>query len=452
MIYRCGCSRKGQKILKKKIKSIKVYQKGINYGIYFALLFLLLYFQKSILQYIPDLYTLRFQTENTEGINIEQFIQLMDEDAMDYGFNCEIKSETGRQDCNVKKVLVNEVYMKSFPYQLLKGQILDSFMVKNRERVAMIDYDLALKLFFSSDVLGRHIFLDGINYKIIGVYEDKSISFAKDQYTRVFIPYGSVDGWESFRIDTISISRSGDWKEKLEKLRIEMGNTFDKYVYEDIGESKRLVHQGGKFLNFFLGINIIVLFLNLFIRMIKEVYIEIMKNLKEKYLSQIMRQYHLKMTEIIFFSAIVLSIILLWKLLHFQALIPTEFIPDENIFDISYYWNVLLQRAKLYNSSILAGSGNMHRSLFFCQILNIIILYFGFCYLYKIYHDDKIYRLSYINLVWFSVLEIVVFSIILMISISEMIITMILMIFLLVLKRIENNKRNMVIHNSSPND
>lgn len=65
-----------------------------------------------------------------------------------------------------------------------------------------------------------------------------------------------------------------------------------------------------------------------------------------------------------------------------------EFIPDENIFDFSYYWNVLLQRAKLYNSSILADSGNMHRSLFFCQILNVVILYFGFCYLYKIYHDD----------------------------------------------------------------
>ena len=106
----------------------------------------------------------------------------MDEDAMDYGFNCEIKSETGRQDCNVKKVLVNEVYMKSFPYQLLKGQILDSFMVKNRERVAMIDYDLALKLFFSSDVLGRHIFFDGTDYKIIGVYENKSISRLKNTF------------------------------------------------------------------------------------------------------------------------------------------------------------------------------------------------------------------------------------------------------------------------------
>ena len=442
MIYRCGCSRKGQKILKKKIKAIKVYQKGINYGIYFVLLFLLLYFQKSILQYIPDSYTLRFQTENTEGINIEQFIQLMDEDAMDYGFNCEIKSDTGRQDCNVKKVLVNEVYMKSFPYQLLKGQILDSFMVKNRERAAMIDYDLALKLFFSSDVLGRHIFLDGTDYKIIGVYEDKSISFAKDQYTRVFIPYGSVDGWECFRIDTISISRRGDWKEKLEKLRIEMGNTFDKYVYEDIGESKLSVHQGGKFLNFFLGINIIVLFLNLFIRMIKEIHIEIMKNLKEKYLYEIIKQYHLKIIEIIFFSVIVLSVILLlWKLLQFKVHIPTEFIPAENIFDVSYYWNVLLQRTKIYNSSILAGSENMRRSLFFCQILNVIILYFGFCYLYKIYHDDKIYRLSYINLVWFSILEIVVFFVILMNSISEMIITIILMIFLLVLKRIENNKK-----------
>lgn len=439
MIYRCGCSRKGQKILKKKIKAIKVYQKGINYGIYFVLLFLLLYFQKSILQDILDLYTLRFQTENTEGINIEQFIQLMDEDAMDYGFNCEIKSETGRQDCNVKKVLVNEVYMKSFPYQLLKGQILDSFMVKNRERVAMIDYDLALKLFFSSDVLGRHIFLDGIDYKIIGVYEDKSISFAKDQYTRVFIPYGSVDGWESFRIDTISISRSGDWKEKLEKLRIEMGNTFDKYLYEDIGESKRLVHQGGKFLNFFLGINIIVLFLKLFIRMIKEVYMEIMKSLKEKYLYEVMKQYYLKIIKIIFFSAIVLSVIvLLWKLLHFKVIIPTDFIPDENIFDVSYYWNVLLQSAKLYNSSILAGSGNMHRSLFYCHILNVVIIFIGFCYIYKICQDDKILGLSYNILVWFSILEIVVFHIILMISISKIIITMILMIFLLVLKRIEN--------------
>ncbi len=77
--------------------------------------------------------------------------------------------------------------------------------------------------------------------------------------------------------------------------------------------------------------------------MIKEVYIEIMKNLKEKYLSQIMRQYHLKMTEIIFFSAIVLSIILLWKLLHFQALIPT------NLYQMKIYLTFLITGMFYFN-------------------------------------------------------------------------------------------------------
>lgn len=196
---------------------------------------------------LKDGIQVRLQTEHTEGIHIEQFLKSAGEEAKDYGFCCESKSDIGRRDCNVKKVLVNDAYMQNFSFRLLKGQCLDSFAMENQEHVAMIEEDLACKLFFSSDVLGQNISLDGTDYKIIGVYEDKSISFARDKYTRVYIPYGSAEGWENIRIDTIGILRSGNWKEKLDRLRVMMGAAFDAYAYEDIGESKLAAQQGGKF-------------------------------------------------------------------------------------------------------------------------------------------------------------------------------------------------------------
>ena len=180
--------------MKKKLQGKKGRPKGITYGIYFILLALLLCFQKNVLRFMPDVFTMRFQTEHTEGIHIEQFLKSAGEEAKDYGFCCESKSDIGRRDCNVKKVLVNDAYMQNFSFRLLKGQCLDSFAMENQEHVAMIEEDLACKLFFSSDVLGQNISLDGTDYKIIGVYEDKSISFARDKYTRVYIPYGSAEG------------------------------------------------------------------------------------------------------------------------------------------------------------------------------------------------------------------------------------------------------------------
>lgn len=170
--------------------------------------------------------------------------------------------------------------------------------------------------------------------------------------------------------------------------------------------------------------------------MVKEICRQIKKSLTKNYFYEVLIKWRLEIMKVCVFGVIVSgAVISLWKLLQFTIVIPSDYIPDENIFDVFYYWNVFLQNAKLHNSGVLAGSGDIHRSLIYCHILNIIILYIGFCCILKICKADAVFQVSYKKFVWLGIAGVIGFIVMFLHSFSEIMVTLILMIFLLVLKR-----------------
>lgn len=354
-------------------------RRGIAYILYFVTMIFCLSVQGWLFSEIPDSIELRL-SENHTGITIGQFLQIASKER--YVFCSEQFTDLGRNDIRVKKVLVDEGYLEKEPFDPVSGSRISRQMIQQCEHVVLISREMAVKLFFTTDALGKKVMLDGSEYTVIGVYNDRTFPLAKDSFSRLYIPYSSVNQWEEIAIDTIEIPWQGKNENHLKKLRLALGSYYNQYEVQDCRIAKLAARQGVKILNCVLGISIVYLLYKKLLYIGNRFAEDTKEKMKRYYLGTYLKKYKSQIGGLACLAiSVAVFVMLLWRSLRFTVIIPTEYLPDENIFDIAYYYHTLLGKVQLHNSGVLKGSGVHYLLLLYANRLNIIIFLIGISYL-----------------------------------------------------------------------
>lgn len=106
----------------------------------------------------------------------------------------------------VTPVLVNENYLayNNFDFE---GEGITEDMVKNNSKTAVVGKTFAKKHFYGNTAIGKTFKLDGVRYRVTGIYDDKNDklnNLFKDGKERIYINYSAFDNYENLKIDTIS--------------------------------------------------------------------------------------------------------------------------------------------------------------------------------------------------------------------------------------------------------
>jgi len=245
-------------------------------------------------------------------------------------------------------IYVNATNQECFlftPSRMIKGEFLNEYHLKQASSVVVISDRLALSLFLTLEVLGENIILNGLSYKIVGVYKYPSNPlFLPGGYDKevVYIPINSILNYKELPINQILFSipeefqsiysvfdKSNDY-ELVNKL-----NNFQCNLYR---HNSRKFNQWTNILNFIMGLTVILLIFRLIIRLLKKLIKYMKANLEDYYFKDLLLRF--KIYIILFLPLLVLIIIIiLWisKQIQFDFFYEQGDIPPENLFDISYY-------------------------------------------------------------------------------------------------------------------
>ncbi|HEU5310234.1 MAG TPA: ABC transporter permease [Candidatus Eisenbacteria bacterium] len=125
--------------------------------------------------------------ENARAIqrNVES-ADLVGCEIWDFGFKAEYKGEETNPDVSI--VGGDPVYPPNNTHYVGLGRNLSALDVKSARRVAVIGYAIAQKLFPFSDPINREIRVDGREYRVVGVFDEKKSAFGGRYDSYVLIP------------------------------------------------------------------------------------------------------------------------------------------------------------------------------------------------------------------------------------------------------------------------
>lgn len=109
------------------------------------------------------------------------------------------------------------------------------------------------------------------------------------------------------------------------------------------------------YLAIFIGFSIIAL--KLWYRFSRKFFEEIKENLKLNYFLKSLKNIPLKYVALVLaFAGIPAVLLIVFNICDFSIFIPSKYIPNDNIFDLSNYLNVLVDNAQTLNSQSLTGN------------------------------------------------------------------------------------------------
>lgn len=254
--------------------------------------------------------------------------------------------ETEVKDFTVTPVLINENYFEVMNIPL-QGEL------PKNEKAAVISSDLAVKLFFNTNVMGKTIVIDNNEYEICGIYENpkgliNELSF--DGKEIVYLYYKCIDNYEYREIQMLCYENSAPSAPLIEQMNLSQYHTNNLY-------------EKGKIINNFKSIFFIVLYITFSIIALKIWYklcvkliADIKENLNENYFLKSIRAIPIKyLLFTVTAVGIPLLIIIVFLLADFSIFIPAKYIPYDNIFDIPYYISKIIENSKIINSSSITG-------------------------------------------------------------------------------------------------
>jgi putative ABC transport system permease protein len=173
-------------------------------------------------------------TKQYKGLNPGRQIQLRNNDyelsVKKYGEEIDKKSNTritrglsiayGKESGSYQYRGVSPDYLAIENATIIKGRFLNDNDLKNNEKVAVIGLKIEQDLFKGEDPLGKIILVNGINFKVIGVFTDPS---GEREEVRVYMPmttnqrtYGAGD-----KIDGMSfvLNKKANYDEALAQSR-----------------------------------------------------------------------------------------------------------------------------------------------------------------------------------------------------------------------------------------
>lgn len=297
---------------------------------------------------------------------------------------CAELEETSVKAETVLPVLTNESYFAIYNNKLI-GSGFTKENIENKDKVAVIGSSLALKLFFNTDAVGKTITLDNETYKICGVIEEsKNIvySLSSDGKQRVYIPYTCYSRYENCEVNTISYDNKAVSAPLIEQMDL------SQYHSTNFSEKAKVIENFKHIIFLILFIALCFITLKIWYRLCRKFIADIKENLNENYFLKSFKSIPHKYTLLIITAlGIPAALLTIFLLSDFSIFIISKYIPYDNIFDVSYYLNAIIENAHMSNSLSLIGNTyllKLYNNTFVISSWLIIIFIMILCITLKI--------------------------------------------------------------------
>lgn len=286
---------------------------------------------------------------------------------------CAELEETSVKAETVLPVLTNESYFEIYNHKLI-GKGFTKENMENKDKVAVIESSLALKLFFNTNAVGKTITLNDEVYTICGVIQESENiinSLSSDGKQRIYIPYTCYSGYENCDVYTISYDNSASSAPLIEQMKL------SQYHSTNFSEKANVIRNFENIIFLILFIALCFLALRLWYRICKKLIKDIKENLSENYILNSLKSIPIKYV-LLAITAFGIPVVLLiiFFLSDFSIFIISKYIPYDNIFDVSYYLNTIIENSNMANNLALTGDTfliNLYSNSFSLLIWHVII-------------------------------------------------------------------------------
>ena len=258
----------------------------------------------------------------------------------------------------VKPVLVNENYFKVYGIHVGGSGITEQH-IQNRVPAIVISDKVAMKLSLDGNVIGQQINLYGKDFTIVGIYKkpDGFLSeISSDIYDRVYIPYTCYDNYADISIDALAAIK-GTYSEKALPLLGLTETDTNFYIENDLATKHDIIANFPNLLIFIFTLILSVTIIRILNRIIRQAYKKLHEDYQNNNLSVVLRYNWLYILSRILITVLLIAIpITLLVLFQPKLTLPMSFIPDDNIFDISYYLEAFKYTSQLFNSILLVNN------------------------------------------------------------------------------------------------
>lgn len=332
------------------------------------------YFSGNALNQLPSITQMNYNLKSDEKpLTVKDMNNLSDRISFNQVSFCVELDETNVKEETVTPVLTNEFYFEIYG-QKLNGNSITEENIKNENKVAVISSSLALKLFFNTDAVGKAITLNDEVYTICGVIQESENiinSLSSDGKQRIYIPYTCYSGYENCDVYTISYDNSASSAPLIEQMKL------SQYHSTNFSEKANVIRNFENIIFLILFIALCFLALRLWYRICKKLIKDIKENLSENYILNSLKSIPIKYV-LLAITAFGIPVVLLiiFFLSDFSIFIISKYIPYDNIFDVSYYLNSIIENSNMANNLALTGDTfliNLYSNSFSLLIWHVII-------------------------------------------------------------------------------
>lgn len=332
------------------------------------------YFSGNALNQLPSITQMNYNLKSDEKpLTVKDMNNLSDRISFNQVSFCVELDETNVKEETVTPVLTNEFYFEIYG-QKLNGNSITEENIKNENKVAVISSSLALKLFFNTDAVGKTITLNDEVYTVCGVIQESENiinSLSSDGKQRIYIPYTCYSGYENCDVYTISYDNSASSAPLIEQMKL------SQYHSTNFSEKANVIRNFENIIFLILFIALCFLALRLWYRICKKLIKDIKENLSENYILNSLKSIPIKYV-LLAITAFGIPVVLLiiFFLSDFSIFIISKYIPYDNIFDVSYYLNTIIENSNMANNLALTGDTfliNLYSNSFSLLIWHVII-------------------------------------------------------------------------------
>ena len=332
------------------------------------------YFSGNALNQLPSITQMNYNLKSDEKpLTVKDMNNLSDRISFNQVSFCVELDETNVKEETVTPVLTNEFYFEIYG-QKLNGNSITEENIKNENKVAVISSSLALKLFFNTDAVGKTITLNDEVYTICGVIQESENiinSLSSDGKQKIYIPYTCYSGYENCDVYTISYDNSASSAPLIEQMKL------SQYHSINFSEKANAIRNFENIIFLILFIALCFLALRLWYRICKKLIKDIKENLSENYILNSLKSIPIKYVLLaITVFGIPVVLLIIFFLSDFSIFIISKYIPYDNIFDVSYYLNTIIENSNMANNLALTGDTfliNLYSNSFSLLIWHVII-------------------------------------------------------------------------------
>lgn len=356
------------------MKTKKIFSAVLVTALSVCVFCLCFYVSGNALRQLPSITQMNYNLKSDAlPLTIADIEKLSERISFDGVSFCAELEETSVKAETVLPVLTNESYFEIYNHKLI-GKGFTKENMENKDKVAVIESSLALKLFFNTNAVGKTITLNDEVYTICGIInEDENIinSLSSDGKQRVYVPYSSYKEYKNCDVNIIAYDNKSFSAPLIEQMNL------TQYHPTNFSEKAKVIKNFEHIIFLILFIALCFLALRLWYRICKKLIKDIKENLSENYILNSLKSIPIKYV-LLAITAFGIPVVLLiiFFLSDFSIFIISKYIPYDNIFDVSYYLNTIIENSNMANNLALTGDTfliNLYSNSFSLLIWHVII-------------------------------------------------------------------------------